>query len=99
MVPEPPTTPWWGRGDAEETTPVTPEPEPAAETESLDDVALRLALRSNDPELAGVVATLLSERTRDRERLGRLETALRVLIGQAGDDLPNAPLFRALLRD
>jgi len=67
------------------------------EPESVEHLALRLALRSGDGELAEAVGRLLADRGRDRERLARLESYLLAALDQAGDELPGAAVLRALL--
>jgi hypothetical protein len=65
------------------TQPVRPQPpEPPPAPGRIDDEILRLALASGDTVLATAVLLLLEDRSRDRQRLATLETALRALIEQ-----------------
>lgn len=64
------------------TEPVRPQPPASASTGRIDEEILGLALGSGDTVLASVVILLLEDRSRDRQRVATLETALRALIEQ-----------------
>jgi hypothetical protein len=65
------------------TEPLRPQPpEVPSLPVRIDDEMLRLALRSGDTVLANAVLILLEDRSRDRQHIATLETALRALIEQ-----------------
>ncbi|MHB8341239.1 MAG: hypothetical protein ACYDB7_08695 [Mycobacteriales bacterium] len=59
--------------------------------------ALRLALRSGDPQVVRVLAALTDDLAETRERVHRLENWLLLVLEEVGGALPGAAVLRSLL--
>ncbi len=70
-----------------------------AEDLSAADMALRLAFRTGDDELAAAAVSLVAERENDRQQLRMVQAYLDALLDEGGDALAGARRLRRMLGD